>query len=88
MNAAEPEEPVVRCEECRRVLHDPLSKARKVGPICVLKRSGSWLLAWHHRPPRLGYLPHGGEPIDGQDVLFPVQTMIPTRPARGEGEQR
>lgn len=79
MNAAsDPETPVVRCAVCTHVLHDPESRRRGIGPVCLLRLPGGWLLAWHHRPPRLGHLPHGEEPIDGQDVLFPVQPMLPS----------
>lgn len=83
MAAAEPETPVPRCLMCTHRLRTPESIARGVGPVCLTRLPGADLLSWHHRPPRLGHLPHGDEPCEGQAVLFPVQPMRP-----GDVEER
>lgn len=74
--AADPEVPVVRCAVCTHVLHDPESRRRGIGPVCLLRLPGGWLLSWHRSPPRLGHVP--AEIAEGQEALFPVQPMLPT----------
>ena len=72
------------CKTCGRRLTSAKSRLRGYGTLhwAQYVAAHPWM-AWHHRPPRLGHLPHGDEPCEGQAVLFPVQPMLP-----GDGEER
>lgn len=68
------------CLDCGRPLHTVTSRRRGRGVVCQARYAAAhpWL-SWHRSPPRLGHVPDG--PMEGQDVLFPVQMTIPAAPA-------
>ncbi|WP_439947222.1 DUF6011 domain-containing protein [Streptomyces sp. BBFR109] len=65
------EEPPVRCA-CGRLLRDPESRTRKLGPVCWRKLHGRPRRTPHITPPATST-----QPIPGQTEL-PLDPMQPT----------